>query len=48
MTEASPSVPTALSTRGLDPARFCYFGEAVLLPPYRGRGAGGERMDAHG
>jgi GNAT superfamily N-acetyltransferase len=40
MTEASPSVPAALSARGLDPARFCYFGEAVLLPPYRGRGAG--------
>jgi GNAT superfamily N-acetyltransferase len=26
--------------RGLDPARFFYFGESVLLPPYRGQGAG--------
>ncbi|MFC3125667.1 GNAT family N-acetyltransferase [Pseudoroseomonas globiformis] len=25
---------------GLDPGRFCYFGESVLLQPYRGRGAG--------
>ncbi len=40
MAEASPGVPAAFAARGLDPARFCYFGEAVLLAPYRGRGAG--------
>ena len=40
MAEASPAVPEAFAARGLDPARFCYFGEAVLLSPYRGRGAG--------
>lgn len=33
-------VPAAFRARGLDPARFCYFGESVLLPAYRGRGAG--------
>ncbi|MCX7384152.1 MAG: GNAT family N-acetyltransferase [Alphaproteobacteria bacterium] len=26
--------------RGIDPARVFYFGESVLLPAYRGRGAG--------
>ncbi|MFC7738864.1 GNAT family N-acetyltransferase [Roseomonas sp. GCM10028921] len=40
MAEASPGVPEAFAARGLDPAQFCYFGEAVLLPSYRGRGAG--------
>src|SRR3712207_9282684 len=40
MAEASPAVPAPFAARGLDPARFCYFGEAVLLAPYRGRGAG--------
>jgi len=33
-------VPAACRARGLDPARLCYFGESVLLPEYRGRGAG--------
>lgn len=33
-------VPAAFRARGLDPARFCYFGESVLLPAYRGRGTG--------
>jgi GNAT superfamily N-acetyltransferase len=41
MVEASASVPNAFAAYGLDPARFCYFGEAVLLAAYRGRGAGG-------
>lgn len=36
MTEAMPAVREA----GLDPATTCYFGESVLLKPYRGRGAG--------
>jgi len=30
----------AFRARGLDPARFCYFAESVLLPPWRGCGAG--------
>jgi len=33
-------VPAAFRARGLDPAGVCYFGESVLLPEYRGRGAG--------
>ena len=40
MAHASPSVPNAFTAYGLEPARFCYLGEAVLLAPYRGRGAG--------
>lgn len=30
---------------GLDPARYFYFGESVLLPSYRGLGAGSRFMD---
>lgn len=40
MVEAYARVAAAFRGRGLDPARFCYFGESVLLPEYRGRGAG--------
>ncbi len=40
MVKASRSVPDAFAAYGLDPDRFCYFGEAVLLAAYRGRGAG--------
>lgn len=40
MSEATARVQAAFRDRGLDPARFCYFGESVLLPEYRGRGAG--------
>jgi GNAT superfamily N-acetyltransferase len=40
MVEATARVQAAFRDRGLDPARFCYFGESVLLPEYRGRGAG--------
>lgn len=40
MTEAEEVVRQAFRGRGLDPARWCYFGESVLLPAYRGRGAG--------
>ena len=29
-----------LEARGADPETACYFGESVLLAPYRGRGAG--------
>ncbi|SDB44828.1 GNAT family N-acetyltransferase [Belnapia rosea] len=40
MTEAHAPVQAAFRRRGFDPARYCYFGESVLLPPYRGQGAG--------
>lgn len=40
MTEATEEVRQPFLARGLDPARFCYFGESVLLREYRGRGAG--------
>src|SRR4051794_727577 len=40
MTTSHGPVPAAFLRRGLDPARYCYFGESVLLPGYRGRGAG--------
>ncbi|MFC7476974.1 GNAT family N-acetyltransferase [Dankookia sp. GCM10030260] len=40
MAGAGGPVAAAFRARGLDPARFCYFGESVLLPEYRGRGAG--------
>jgi GNAT superfamily N-acetyltransferase len=40
MTEGHAPVRLAFKAAGLDPSRFCYFGESVLLAPYRGRGAG--------
>ncbi|MBL6455043.1 GNAT family N-acetyltransferase [Belnapia sp. T6] len=40
MAEAHAPVQAAFRRRGLDPARFCYFGESVLLPAWRGQGAG--------
>lgn len=40
MSEATPRVRAAFAERGMDPARWCYFGESVLLPQYRGRGIG--------
>ncbi|WP_240046808.1 GNAT family N-acetyltransferase [Paracraurococcus ruber] len=40
MARSHGPVPAAFRARGLDPARFCYFGESVLLTAYRGRGAG--------
>ncbi|WP_135467222.1 GNAT family N-acetyltransferase [Crenalkalicoccus roseus] len=40
MQEAAAEFRRALAGAGLDPARFCYFGESVLLPAWRGRGAG--------
>lgn len=40
MTEATDAVTRLFATRGMDPARLCYFGESVLLPSYRGQGAG--------
>src|SRR3954451_15292256 len=40
LAETHAEVRTAFLGRGLDPAPYCYFGESVLLPEYRGRGAG--------
>jgi GNAT superfamily N-acetyltransferase len=40
MAEATRAVRAPFEARGLDPARFCYFGESVLLREWRGRGAG--------
>ncbi|MBP0463015.1 GNAT family N-acetyltransferase [Roseomonas sp. PWR1] len=40
MLEATDRIQATFRNRGLDPARFCYFGESVLLREYRGRGAG--------
>jgi GNAT superfamily N-acetyltransferase len=40
MAEAHAPVQAAFRRRGLDPARFCYFGESVLLPSWRGQGIG--------
>ncbi|WBV42192.1 GNAT family N-acetyltransferase [Pseudoroseomonas cervicalis] len=40
MTETHDTVRQAFTEAGLDPARFCYFGESVLRRPWRGRGAG--------
>jgi GNAT superfamily N-acetyltransferase len=40
MVQSHAPVPAAFRAAGLDPGRFCYFGESVLLPEYRGHGAG--------
>lgn len=40
MDQGHPPVAACFRAAGLDPTRICYFGESVLLPAYRGRGAG--------
>lgn len=40
MAETHDAVREAFSRAGLDPAAFCYFGESVLLAPWRGQGIG--------
>ncbi len=40
LTEADDGIAAPFRTQGLDPAEHFYLGESVLLPPYRGRGAG--------
>jgi GNAT superfamily N-acetyltransferase len=50
MEAAHGPVRDAFRARGLDPAKFCYFGESVLRRAYRGRGAGVaffEHREAH-
>ncbi|MCA3435180.1 MAG: GNAT family N-acetyltransferase, partial [Roseomonas sp.] len=49
-TEASEKLRAAWANAGLDAASLCYFGESVLLPEYRGQGAGVrffEEREAH-
>jgi GNAT superfamily N-acetyltransferase len=38
--EADDEIAAPFRAMGLDPAEHFYFGESVLLPAYRGRGAG--------
>nr|WP_324503127.1 GNAT family N-acetyltransferase [Acidiphilium rubrum] len=40
LTDEAESLQTPFRAAGLDPAAICYFGESVLLEPYRGQGAG--------
>ena len=40
LADETENVTAPFHARGLDPARFFYFGESVLLPRYRGRGIG--------
>jgi hypothetical protein len=40
MTDAGASVLAPMAAHGLDPQRFFYFGESVLLSEYRGHGLG--------
>ncbi|MDB5369126.1 MAG: family N-acetyltransferase [Roseomonas sp.] len=40
MAETHGEVRQAFLDAGRDPAAYCYFGESVLLPAYRGQGAG--------
>lgn len=40
LTDESPSIQAPFIARGLDTARFFYFGESVLLPAWRGQGGG--------
>jgi GNAT superfamily N-acetyltransferase len=50
LSDETANVQAPFLARGLDPARFCYFGESVLLPAFRGRGLGVgffQRREAH-
>ncbi len=40
LTDADEQISGPFVARGLDPAGYFYFGKSVLLPAYRGRGAG--------
>jgi GNAT superfamily N-acetyltransferase len=43
--DEAPELRAPFEARGLDPARVFYFGESVLLPPYRGQGLGHRFFD---
>ncbi len=51
MTAEGPEFQSAfIQAGGYDLSRLCYFGESILLPPYRGQGIGKEffaRREAH-
>lgn len=50
LADETPNVQAPFHARGLDPARFFYFGESVLLPAFRGRGIGAsffQHREAH-
>lgn len=50
MIEEGPEFQAAFVKAGYDLSTICYFGESILLPPYRGRGLGKEfflRREAH-
>lgn len=36
----APEIRAPFAAAGIDPARYCYFGESVLEPAYRGTGLG--------
>ena len=40
MTQTHDEVREAFLAAGRDPAEYCYFGESLLLPQWRGQGAG--------
>ena len=40
LSDETPNVVAPFRAAGLDPADWFYFGESVLLPPYRGLGVG--------
>ena len=40
LADETPNVAGPCRAAGLDPAAWCYFGESVLLLPYRGQGVG--------
>lgn len=46
MIEGQADVRACFEAAGRDPSRFCYFGESVLLPVFRGFGAGHRFFDA--
>lgn len=50
LADETDDVKAPFVERGLDPRRYFYFGESVLLAPYRGRGLGVaffQRREAH-
>lgn len=44
LTDEGPEFQSAFVNAGLDLAEYCYFGESILLPKYRGHGVGRDFM----